>query len=46
MTRKPAELAALGFDLARDGDADERDEDQRAGGGDATSAQINRPAWL
>jgi hypothetical protein len=46
MTRKSAELAALVFDLAGDGDADQRDEDQRAGSGDATSAQINRLAWL
>jgi hypothetical protein len=46
MTRKAAELPAFGFDLARDGDADERDENQRAGGGDATPAQINRLTWL
>jgi hypothetical protein len=46
MTRKFPELTALGFDLAADGDADERDEDQRAGGGYATPAQINRLTWL
>jgi hypothetical protein len=46
MTRELPELTPLGFDLAADGDADERDEDQRAGGGYATPAQINRPAWL
>src|SRR6188768_3640408 len=40
LARKPPELPALGFDLAGDGDADERDEDQRAGGGYATSAQL------
>ncbi len=34
-----SELTALGFDLAGDGDAEQRDEDQRAGGGDATAAQ-------
>jgi hypothetical protein len=33
LTRKTAELPAFGFDLARDGYANERDEDQRAGGG-------------
>src|SRR4051812_11372413 len=41
-----AQLTPFGFDLATDGDADERDEDQRAGGGEATAAQINRRAWL
>lgn len=46
MTREFSELPALGFDLAADGDADERDEDQRAGGGYATPAQINRLTWL
>ena len=46
VTRKASELTSLGFDLAADGDADERDEDQRAGGGDATAAQINRLTWL
>ena len=46
VTRKVAELAAFAFDLAADGDADERDEDQRAGGGYATAAQINRLTWL
>jgi hypothetical protein len=46
VARKAAELPAFGLDLAADGDADERDEDQRAGGGDATPAQINRLTWL
>jgi hypothetical protein len=46
MTRETAELAAFGFELARDGDADQRDEDQRAGGGYATAAQVNRLTWL
>jgi hypothetical protein len=46
VTRESPELPAFGFDLARDGDADERDENQRAGGGDATAAQINRLTWL
>jgi hypothetical protein len=46
MTRKATELPAFGFDLAGDGDADQRDEDQRAGGGDATPAQISRLTWL
>jgi hypothetical protein len=40
MARESAELATLGFDLATDGDANQRDEDQRAGGGYATSAQL------
>ena len=46
VSREMPELAPFGFDLARDGDADERDEDQRAGGGNATSAQISRLTWL
>jgi hypothetical protein len=46
MAREMPELTPFGFDLARDGDADERDEDQRAGGGNATSAQISRLTWL
>jgi hypothetical protein len=46
LTRKSPELTALGFDLSADGDADERDEDQRAGGGYATPAQISRLTWL
>jgi hypothetical protein len=46
-TRKTALRSAFGFDLARDGDADERDEDQRAGGGYAPAAQtINRLTWF
>jgi hypothetical protein len=33
VTRKASELPPFGFDLSTDGDADERDEDKRAGGG-------------
>ncbi len=40
------ELTPFGFDLPADGDADERDEDQRAGGGDATPAQLAAETWL
>jgi hypothetical protein len=46
MTWEMAQLTSFAFDLAADGDADERDEDQRAGGGYATAAQINRLTWL
>jgi hypothetical protein len=46
LARKAASQSAFGFDFPADGDADERDEDQRAGGGYATAAQINRLTWL
>jgi hypothetical protein len=39
MAGESPELTALGFDLAADGDADERDEDQRAGGGKSSATQ-------
>lgn len=44
MPRKSAELSTLGFDLAGDGDADQRDQDQRAGGGDSSATHAGLTA--
>jgi hypothetical protein len=40
LAREMPELTPFGFDLPADGNAGERDEDQRAGGGYATAAQL------
>src|SRR5688572_10818443 len=39
LARKAPELTTFGFDLSTDGDADQRDEDQRTGGGNTSAAE-------
>jgi hypothetical protein len=41
LAREVPELAALGFDLSTDGDADQRDEDERAGRGQSPATHAD-----